>query len=290
MVYYNEMDPHAAAWLRELIAAGLIAPGVVDERSIRDVSPDDVVGFTQCHLFAGIGTWSYALRQAGWPDDRPVWTGSCPCQPFSVAGRRLGTSDDRHLWPEMYRLIRECRPDVVFGEQVAGRGGLAWLDLVAADLEDAGYAVGALCAPACGFGAPHIRLRLYWVADAEYAERRAEHQENGETHGRSGPGRPGPTNGFWTRCEMLPCRDGKFRPTEPGAFPLVDGPPGRMVRSGDQGAPADEIDPQNTAEARTMRLRGYGNAIVAPQAEAFIRAYMDSVRSSRLLHHRKEEP
>jgi hypothetical protein len=88
--YYNEIDPKAAAWLRELIKQGHIADGVVDERSIVDVSPDELRGFTQCHFFAGIGVWSYALRSAGWADDRPVWTGSCPCQPFSSAGRRGG--------------------------------------------------------------------------------------------------------------------------------------------------------------------------------------------------------
>jgi DNA (cytosine-5)-methyltransferase 1 len=138
--YYNEHDPHAAAWLRNLIAAGLIAPGVVDERDIRDVLPSELRGYTQCHFFAGIGVWSYALRQAGWPDDRPVWTGSCPCQPFSTSGRGGGFTDERHLWPHWHHLIRECHPRVVFGEQVASADGLAWLDLVSADMEGEGYA------------------------------------------------------------------------------------------------------------------------------------------------------
>ena len=64
--YYNEFDPFAAAWLRELIAAGLVASGDVDERSIVDVQAGDVAGYAQCHFFAGIGGWSYALRLAGW--------------------------------------------------------------------------------------------------------------------------------------------------------------------------------------------------------------------------------
>src|ERR1700691_2565119 len=121
--YYNEWEPYPAQWLRNLIKAGLIAPGDVDERSIKDVKPDDVRGYTQCHFFAGIGGWSYALRLAGWPDDRPAWTGSCPCQPFSQAGQRKGVADERHLWPKFFRLITFCRPAVVFGEQVAAKAG-----------------------------------------------------------------------------------------------------------------------------------------------------------------------
>jgi site-specific DNA-cytosine methylase len=120
--YYNENEPYAAQWLRNLIYAGHIAPGYVDERSIIEVQASDLTGFTQCHFFAGLGGWSYALRLAGWADDRPVWTGSCPCQPFSVAGKQEGFSDKRHLWPEFKRLIGECGPSVVFGEQVAAAG------------------------------------------------------------------------------------------------------------------------------------------------------------------------
>jgi hypothetical protein len=86
--YYNEIDPFSSAWLRELIKANLIAPGEVDERSIEQVEARDLRGFTQCHFFAGIGVWSYALRNAGWRDNEPVWTGSCPCPPFSSAGKK----------------------------------------------------------------------------------------------------------------------------------------------------------------------------------------------------------
>lgn len=149
--YYNEIDPFAAQWLRELIKAGHIAPGEVDTRSIENVAADDLAGFTQCHFFAGIGTWSYALRCAGWPDDRPVWTGSCPCQPFSAAGKRKGTADERHLWPSFFRLISQCLPDVIFGEQVASPDGLAWLDIISSDLEAAHYACGAVDTCAAGF-------------------------------------------------------------------------------------------------------------------------------------------
>ncbi|CAI0722582.1 Modification methylase HhaI [Serratia marcescens] len=162
--YYNEIDPYAAQWLRNLIAAGYIAPGDVDERSIEDVTPEDLRGYTQCHFFAGIGVWSYALRNAGWPDDKPVWTGSCPCQPFSAAGKGGGFDDERHLWPAFHWLIGECRPQHVFGEQVASGNANAWFDLVQADLEAMDYAFGLVPFPSAGVGAPHIRDRAYWVA------------------------------------------------------------------------------------------------------------------------------
>ncbi|MFR3778080.1 MAG: DNA cytosine methyltransferase [Enterobacter sp.] len=165
--YYNEIDPFAAQWLRNLIDAGHIAPGVVDTRSIEEVTANDLKGFTQCHFFAGIGVWSYALRRAGWSDDRPVWTGSCPCQPFSACGKRQGFDDPRHHWPSWAHLIKECHPDVIFGEQVASKDGLAWLDAVQADLENADYAFAGFDLCAAGFGAPHIRQRLFWVADAD---------------------------------------------------------------------------------------------------------------------------
>lgn len=165
MNYYNENDPRAAAWLRELIKHGHIPEGFVDERSIVDVRPGDLGRYTQCHFFAGIGGWPYALTIAGFPADRPVWTGSCPCQPFSCAGKQNGTADIRHLWPEFARLIRVCRPPTVFGEQVASKAGRGWLAGVFSDVEKLGYACAGADLCAAGVGAPHIRQRLYWVAD-----------------------------------------------------------------------------------------------------------------------------
>ncbi len=286
--FYNENDPFAAQWLRNLIAAGHIAPGVVDERSIEDVTPDDLRGFTQCHFFAGVGVWSLALRRAGWPDDKPVWTGSCPCQPFSAAGKGNGFADERHLWPAFFHLISECKPGVIFGEQVASKDGLGWLDLVQTDLETENYAVGAVDLCAAGFGAPHIRQRLFWVADTfggkrarSWNKRQAGRNEysNGRAAGRldnserlgwrtgrnwNNAGNDGqqldaavkndtasPTNGYWRDADWLLCRDDKWRPVESGTFPLADGIAGRVGK-----------------------LRAYGNAIAAPVAEEFIRAYM----------------
>jgi DNA (cytosine-5)-methyltransferase 1 len=164
--YYNEFDPYAAQWLRNLIAERLIPNGDVDERSIVEVSPADLAGYTQCHFFAGIGGWALAARLAGWPDDRELWTGSPPCQPFSVAGKGKAQDDDRHLWPHYFRLIRACRPDVAMGEQVAAAVGKNWLDGVFSDLEGIGYACGAAVVPACAVDAPHRRDRLWFVARA----------------------------------------------------------------------------------------------------------------------------
>ena len=359
--YYNEIDPFAAAWLRELIKAGHIAPGDVDERSIEDVTPDDLRSYAQAHFFAGIGVWSHALRRAGWPDDRPVWTGSCPCQPFSAAGQGGGFADERHLWPTFHHLIRERRPPVVLGEQAASKDGLAWLDLVSTDMEATGYAGGAVDLCAAGVGAPHIRQRQWfaWLADAaggrhqpregdarvcdadlgagaaavergavrtlggmaDTAEfgrfgRRSsqagakpgaverpdglrstggmadaelppqprqrsvggealrEQAANGsagslmagrldENAGNSGMlreeapvgagNRPCPADSFWRDADWLFCRDGKWRPVEPGTFPLAHGAP-----------------------ARVGRLRGYGNAINAEAARFFIEAVLET--------------
>ncbi|HBV2215167.1 TPA: DNA cytosine methyltransferase [Klebsiella quasipneumoniae] len=377
--YYNEIDPFAAQWLRNLIAAGHIAPGEVDERSIEDVTPDDLRGFTQCHFFAGIGVWSHSLRLAGWPDDRPVWTGSCPCQPFSAAGKGDGFADERHLWPHFFHLISERRPQHVFGEQVAAGNANSWFDLVQADLEGLGYAFGLVPFTSAGIGAPHIRERAYWVANAysvisdrrgnvrapgrdEYsnggddvrlADSNHDRQQPGQgagcrcqcaeqginigrggqngglgnanvarlerlggndcaegREGTTGPaaapgvhdgmanatsqlhhqcndganecGRQGDTeqnrmggepmralevNGFWRDADWLFCRDGKWRPVEPGTFPLVDGAAARMGR----------VEPgvaRVASSNRVGRLKGYGNAINAQAAAAFIRAYM----------------
>ncbi len=344
--YYNEIDPYAAQWLRNLIAAGHIAPGEVDERSIEDVTPDDLRGFTQCHFFAGIGVWSHSLRLAGWPDDKPVWTGSCPCQPFSAAGKGDGFADERHLWPSLFHLISECRPQHVFGEQVASGNANTWFDLVQADLEGMGYAFGLVPFAAAGVGAPHIRERAYWVAnsnsslsDRRWSDRQAgwpEHPDCGyvgwladassercdrldpllqreesgriaeslpETTGIGSPGGMGnanvtglerhcgydsaagwqgqagstaaaglhlraiEVNGFWRDADWLLCRDGKWRPVEPGTFPLVDGAAARMGR----------VQPALARMAslnRRGRLKGYGNAINAQAAAEFIRAYM----------------
>lgn len=225
--YYNEFDPFAAAWLRELIKAGLIADGDVDERSIHDVRPEELKGYTQCHFFAGIGGWSYALRLAGWPDDRPVWTGSCPCQPFSAAGKQTGTKDDRHLWPEFFRLIRECRPDAVFGEQVAAAIGLDWLDHVSTDLEGEGYAIGSVVLGAHSVGAPHIRQRLWFVAESNRLAGGQGCAIDGRRDTR-GDAEPGTGLGGGELFGELADPSSQRRQQDPGSAPRHEGEDGRQ--------------------------------------------------------------
>lgn len=422
MNYYNEFDPKACAWLRALIAAKLIPEGHVDERSIVDVQPDDLLGYDQCHFFAGIAGWPEALRIARVPSTRKLWTASLPCQPFSSAGQQKGVEDERHLWPIFFMLVRECRPDLIFGEQVARAIGFDWLDGISADLEGAGYAVGQAVLGAHSVGSPHKRQRLYWMADCQELRRgegdahiggncSRDGEEGNSMHVRfandsialdladaGGPGRDthlrtisemrgskqldghgdacrdalgvtkcagsqghaghgdlgnepgrdrtveagsvaeagGPCDvgnatgddeqrdslsgvhgewledrgsgdigslvvsnssgwesrriaspstghgsaikpaGSWSDYDLIWCRDEKFRRIESSTFPLVAGFPKGMVPSGDPSL--QEV--QATAEARTMRLKGYGNAIVPPLAAEFISAYFDLATTS----------
>ena len=167
MNYYNEFDPFAAEWLRQLIKDGLIPNGHVDDRSILEVTPDDLEGYTQHHFFAGIGGWSHALQLAGWSTDRPVCTASLPCQPFSVAGAGKGKDDERHLLPHFMRLVREYgKFDTIMGEQVEGAVRHGWLDDLQATMEGEGYTTGAVVLGAHSVNASHKRQRLYWIAES----------------------------------------------------------------------------------------------------------------------------
>jgi len=167
MNFYNDIDEGVCAWLRELIKDGLIPPGDVSSTSITELNPDDLNKYTQCHFFCGVAGWLEAFRLAGIDPASRRWTGSCPCQPFSAAGSQEGQADARHLWPAFMRLIRICRPDCVYGEQVEGAIGFGWLDGIQTDLEAEGYAVGHCVLGAHSAGSPNIRQRLYWVAYAE---------------------------------------------------------------------------------------------------------------------------
>jgi DNA (cytosine-5)-methyltransferase 1 len=256
--YYNEWDSFAAEWLRELIKEGLVPSGHVDERSIVDVEPKDLHGYTQCHFFAGIGGWSYALQLAGWDSTRPVWTGSPPCQPFSTAGKQKGKEDERHLWPAFFKLIRECKPPTVFGEQVASAIAQGWYDDLQDDMETEGYATGMAVLPACSIGAPHKRNRLFFVADSG-CQGSSGYGKSGDKQIQKGWDREerySSENSLavsnWRTPIQLLFRDGKWRiiPVEPTLQPLANGVPNRVGI-----------------------LRGAGNAIVPQVAAEFIKAY-----------------
>lgn len=259
--YYNEFDKYAAQWLRNLMARGLIAPGFVDDRSIEDIQPNDLLGFKQVHFFAGIGVWSYALRRAGWTDDRAIWTASCPCQPFSQAGQGNGLADERHLWPSVFHLAAVRKPERIVGEQVASPDGAIWLDLVQTDMEALGYAFGACAFPSAGAGAPHIRDRTYWMADADMSNEerfsgiRLSMESKQEADGHS-------FVNHWATDEVIRCSDGKTRPIKSSVQPLADGSAGRVGRvRADQGH-------------RAGRIKGYGNALNAEAATTFIKSTM----------------
>ena len=108
----------------------------------------------------------YDVKGRDLPEPHPdVIVGGFPCQPYSQAGRQRAQSDPRDLWPEMFRLVRECRPTWVVGENVVGLVQLG-LDRVLSDLESEGYATRTFNIPACAVGAPHQRQRLWIVAHA----------------------------------------------------------------------------------------------------------------------------
>lgn len=250
MNYYNENNPAAATWLRGLIDESLIPPGYVDTRSIAEVSPADLGGFIQCHFFAGITGWSFALSLVGWPADRPCWTGSCPCQPFSVAnvahGGGKGDSDPRHLAPVFQNLISKCLPPVIFGEQVAAAIGWGWLDELFLALEDNAYACAAAVLPAYALGAPHQRKRLFWAAYADGEGLPGPEQNNGVSLSKS-PSQPITGDCFAEQRVALDCNSGRLL--------RRDGIPLKMARSS---------------------LHGFGNAIVPQVAAVFIRAFMEA--------------
>lgn len=312
MNYYNDIDPDACAWISELQRDGRIPAGTVDSRSIAEVEPADLDGFAHCHFFAGIGGWAYALELAAWGSARPVWTASLPCQPFSVAGQRKRAGDERHLWPVFHNLVAQCQPATIFGEQVASADGRDWLAAVFDDLGSLGYiAAGAdLCA--AGVGAPHIRQRLYWcavrVADSgssgleiQREQPAREEQPTAERGGadswtdvvyvpcaggipesesfdsrgnepqREPQGRASDRrHSAWNDVAYIPCADGKARPIESTPERLAPRFSPLVVRGGNSGVEA-------SAQARTMRLKGYGNAIVPQLAAIFIQGVISAM-------------
>ena len=155
-------------------------------------------------------------------------------------------------WPAFHNLISECQPSTIFGEQVASKDGREWFSAVRADLERSGYACGCADLAAASVGAPHIRQRLFWVADTESGEAHStaagrllseladggglgdserddgaytragdRSGSSGTTEGTRASGQPGGSD--WNDIELIPCADGKTRVTQPGLRPLAHG-------------------------------------------------------------------
>lgn len=307
MNYYNEWDPQAAAWLRELIKAGHIPQGIVDERSITEVTPADLAGFTQVHFFAGIAGWSRALQLAGVPATVPLWTGSPPCQPFSVAGAQVGFDDPRHLAPALLELIAQCRPPVVFGEQVSAAIGKHWLDFIFLDLEAEGYTCGAAVLPAASVGAPHLRERLFFGAGlAGYSAGNVAHLDSQQWHGsrESGTTRRAQSTDRSPTGELghLHLKGLEIRSGQSGAIDVQERRCDAKRPGGLSGVPVSNTDSDHGDwkvidwigcrdnkyrpikpgieplvdgfPNRVAALRGAGNAIVPQAAAAFIKAFL----------------
>jgi len=291
--YYNENDPFAAQWLRNLIAENLIPEGDVDDRSIEDVQPGDLVGYRQCHFFAGIAGWPLALALAGWPEDREVWTGSCPCQPLSGAGQKRGAQDKRHLWPVFCGLIAERRPAAVFGEQVASPLGREWLAGVRLDLEALGYACGAADLCAAGVAAPHLRQRLWFgaknMADTNGRNASSERLQRSRQHGQLTKNNCVVKGLGDAESEGLREQRSEYRPSGERCRGLVgfaaqigvpqwNGPTVAVECSDGWrrvSSQPDAFPMAHGVQQRGGKLRAYGNAICPPLAKEFIEAFME---------------
>lgn len=268
LVVYNEINPFNANVLRELCKMNVIAPGEVWEEDVREIKPRHLANVTQFHAFAGIGVWSYAARRIGWPDNKPLWSGSCPCQPFSIGGSGYGFADERHLWPHFYWLIKKLNPIAIVGEQVAGKDGRTWFDLVQSDLEGSNYTSAAINLCACGVGSPNIRQRLCWLAYptskglqrsfSPFSEEEWEKRQITPCGHADRSGKPNATNGFWHDADWLKCRDGVFRGVEPSTCPLADG-----------------------LTSVVGQLHGYGNAVNAEVAVEFLQSVVTLAQTGK---------
>lgn len=251
--YYNEWSRFAAAWIRVMQNLGELPIGWVDERSITDVSADDIARFKHVHLYAGIGGWALAARMAGWPNNVPLMTASLPCQPFSIAGKKMREADERHLWPATVALIEQLEPPIVVGEQTASKDGETWLAVVLDQMEALGYRVAAVDWPGCCVGSPQRRNRLYWLA---YAPSRWQRQDREAIQGahrrRRDFGSP------WAKVEIRHAANGKSWPAKPGIELLVNGIPGHVEY-----------------------LAGFGNAVVVPQARVFLETVMEIISENQ---------
>ena len=194
-----------------------------------------------------------------------IISGGFPCQPFSVAGQRRGSKDDRALWPEMLRVIKEVRPNWVIGENVVGFVNMG-LDDAIAGLESKGYEVQSFIIPACAVNAPHRRDRVWIVANAngEHAQRQWEK--------------------CWVERSLGLCdreiRGGEIaRTIKSGLGRVVNGIPARLDGHFD----TEPNIPRLTQEkkSRTSRLKALGNAIVPQVAFEIFKAIVEIEKTKK---------
>jgi DNA (cytosine-5)-methyltransferase 1 len=230
-----------------------------------------------------------------------VLTGGFPCQPYSAAGKRLGKEDERHLWPQMCRAIREIAPRYVVGENVRGltnwNGGLVF-DEVCADLENLGYQVAPFIIPACAANAPHKRERIWFIAYAQGRGRGKQPSENSRWEDRRFNNDAQIWNATDSNHERLQrgSVNGSFRaiwserneqpagcvPSNWEIFPTQS-----PVCGGDDGLPT-ELDGITFSKWRTESIKAYGNAIVPQvvyQIFKSIEAYERTLHTNHLGGH-----
>lgn len=220
-----------------------------------------------------------------------ILTGGFPCQPFSQAGRRKGTADDRHLWPEMRRVIQEFSPRYVVAENVRGllsiEGGIVF-EQVCLDLEALGYEVQSFVIPACAVNAPHRRDRVWIVGHAKHARQHVSKNRQGSGEGSNRDAKGSDENGKSTR-PALSRNDAAYSEHKPTRYTkrgrADEGTPARAAGSNswDEDWPTvatrlcrlDDGLPDGLPRPRGWRnaaLKAYGNAIVPQVAIEIMKA------------------
>jgi DNA (cytosine-5)-methyltransferase 1 len=206
-----------------------------------------------------------------------IISGGFPCQPYSSAGKRLGKEDERHLWPEMLRAIREIQPSWVVGENVRGltnwNGGLVF-DEVQSDLEAQGYEVLPFLLPAAALNAPHRRDRIWFIAysDCYASNKRNSAYEIATTNGRldafsntnksDGYGVASDTKNIGQKYALENGELERKRFRKPNQRNVWDSFPSvSPICGGDDGLPK-ELDNITFSKWRQESLKAYGNAIV----------------------------
>lgn len=233
-------------------------------RNVYQVEADEFCRRVLAHHFPQTRQYGKIQDFDGFTPVVDVISGGFPCQPFSNAGKRRGDADDRHLWPEMLRVIRAARPKWVVGENVRAfadwSSGLV-LESVFSDLESEGFEVGAFIVPAAGCGAPHRRERVFIVA---HAERSGSRPDAGRGAAAAGEVRRETTRalpGSYERGGNAALADARSGRGTFGEFPSFS-----PICRGDDGL-SEGLDGVTFSRWRTETLKAYGNAVLPDIAQ-----------------------